>query len=63
MFRAYSAHLQEVHFVIIYEYMRSLVLSLCKSELSKIIVLKFVTLLISENLINLIISEDLSEKF
>jgi len=61
MFRAYPAHLQEVHFLIIY--MRFLVSSLCKSELSKIIVLKFVALLISENLINLIISADLSEKF
>jgi hypothetical protein len=47
MFRAYPAHLQEVHFVIVY--MRSLVSSLCKSDLSKIIVLKLVALLISEN--------------
>jgi hypothetical protein len=45
MFRAYPAHLQEVHFVTVY--MQPLVLSLCKSELSKIIVLKFVALLIS----------------
>jgi hypothetical protein len=39
MFRAYSAHLQQVHVVIVY--MQSLLSSLCKSELSKIIVLKF----------------------
>jgi hypothetical protein len=47
MFQAYPTHLQEAHFITVY--MRSLVSSLCKSELSKIIVLKFVTLLISEN--------------
>jgi len=40
MFRAYTAHLQEVYVVIVY--MQSLVSSLWKSELSKIIVLKFV---------------------
>jgi hypothetical protein len=47
MFRAYPAHLQEVYVVIVH--MQPLVSSLCKSELSKIIALKFAALLISEN--------------
>ena len=45
MFRAYPAHLQEVHVIIVY--MQTLVSSLCKSELFKINVLKFAALLIS----------------
>jgi len=47
MFRAYPAHLQEVHVVIVY--VQPLVSSLCKSDLSKIIVLRFAALLINEN--------------
>jgi hypothetical protein len=47
MFRAYPAHHQEVHVVIVY--MQPLVSSLCRSELFKITVLKFVALLVSEN--------------
>ena len=47
-FEHYPAHLQEVYVVIVY--MLSLVSSLSvKSDLSKIIVLKFVALLISGN--------------
>ena len=47
MLQAYPAHLQEVY--VVNAHMQSLVSSLCKSELSKITVLKFGALLISKN--------------
>jgi hypothetical protein len=46
-FEHYPAYLQEVHIVIVY--VQPLVSSLCKGELSKITVLQFAALLISEN--------------